>query len=80
MVKGATPRTDIQQALREIIMQQRIYPKIVHANDVADFFSFMLTQDKRAAIVWKNKLRSQLCCTMISMIDIQDIDSLVDAI
>jgi L-lysine 2,3-aminomutase len=80
MVKGVTPRTDIQQALREIIMQQRIYPKMVHANDVADFFSFMLTQDKRAAIVWKNKLRGQLCCTMISMIDIQDIDSLVDAI
>ena len=80
MVKGATPRTDIQQALREIIIQQRMYPKLVYANDVADFFSFMLTQDKRAAIVWKNKLRGQLCCTMISMIDIQDIDSLVDAI
>jgi hypothetical protein len=35
MVKGATPRTDIQQALREIIMQQRIYPKLVYANYVA---------------------------------------------
>ena len=77
MVKGVTPRTDIQQALREIIMQQRTYPKMVHANDVADFFSFMLTQDKRAAIVWKNKLRGQLCCTMMATSEIQDIDDIV---
>lgn len=75
MVKGRVLRTPLQEALRELVLQSHMHPKVVYPNQVADFMSWCLTGEwHHAKMLWKNTLRARVFSTCMDMLLIQEID------